>query len=145
MYTPLCDNLLTYVSFYFIVSVTETAKTASMASTNSNCIQLHDARTQNSQNNFVECHEQTMQITQSYLVFLLCLLLLLVRFADSLSIWTITAENKIGESEWKTLRLISGSKVKGDNDEDIVCGNSTYFHVLLAAYVRARNTGLSQS
>ena len=67
MYTSLCDNLLTYVSFYFIVSA-KTAKIASMASTNSNCIQLHDARTQNSQNNFVVCHEQTLKITQSYLV-----------------------------------------------------------------------------
>ena len=68
MYTPLCDNLLTYILFYFIVSAPETEKTASMASTNSNCIQLHGARTQNSQNNFVGCHEQTLQITQSYLV-----------------------------------------------------------------------------
>ena len=53
MYTSLGDNLLTYVLFYFIVSATETAKTASMASTNNNCIPLHDAGTQNSQNNFV--------------------------------------------------------------------------------------------
>ena len=83
MYTSLSDNLLTYVLYYFIVSATEIARTASMASTNSNCIQLHDARTQNSQNNFVECHEQTLQITQSYLVLMF---ILLVRFADSLSI-----------------------------------------------------------
>ena len=70
MYTSLCDNLLTYVSFYFIVSATDTAKTATMATTNNTCIQLNGARTQNSQNNFVVCHEQTMQITQSYLVFI---------------------------------------------------------------------------
>ena len=50
MYTSLSDNLLTYVSFYFIVSATETAKTATMATTNSLCIQLERARTQNSQN-----------------------------------------------------------------------------------------------
>ena len=85
MYTSLCDNLLTYVLFYFIVSATETAKTATMATTNNTCIQLDGARTQNSQNNLVVCHEQTLQITQSYLV-ITCLLLLLVRFADSLSI-----------------------------------------------------------
>ena len=85
MYTPLCDNLLTYVLFYFIVSATETAKTATMATTNNTCIQLDGARTQNSQNNFVVCHEQTMQITQSYLIFFI-MFILSVRFADSLSI-----------------------------------------------------------
>ena len=85
MYTSLSDNLLTYVLFYFFVSATETAKTATMAPTNNTCIQLHDARTQNSHNNFVGCHEQTLQITQSYLVIMF-ILLVLVRFADSLSI-----------------------------------------------------------
>ena len=88
MYTSLCDNLLTYILFYFIVSTTETAKTATMATTNNTCIQLDGARTQNSQNNFVECREQTLKITQSYLVITIIaiIIMLLVRFADSLSI-----------------------------------------------------------
>ena len=49
-----------------------------MATTNSNCIQLDDARTQNSQNKFVVCHEQTLQIMQSYLV-IRCLLFSSIR------------------------------------------------------------------
>ena len=56
--------------FIFIVSVT--AKIAAMATTNSNCIRLDDARTQNNKNTFVVCHEQTLQIMQSYLVLLSC-------------------------------------------------------------------------
>ena len=49
MYTYLCDNLLTYVLFYFIVNAAETAKTATMATTNNTCTQLDGARTQNNQ------------------------------------------------------------------------------------------------
>ena len=57
--------------FYFNFIVSATAKTASMATTDSNCIQMDNARTQNSQNKFVVCHKQTLRIMQSYLVIIM--------------------------------------------------------------------------
>ena len=91
--------------FYFIVSATtRTEKTASMATTNNNCIQLDDARTQNSQNKFVVCYEQTLQITQSYLVLTCLLNIIMFSSIRGFTVHlTTTAENKFGSQSVKHL------------------------------------------
>ena len=146
MYTSLCDNLLTNISFLFFVSATETAKTATMATTNSNCFQLQWCRNSEQSKHFRRVPRTD---NANYAVLFSFLIVFIITFS-SIRGFTVHLNDHSWKQNWgvrveNTWTNFRDLRSRRNNDEDIVCGNSTHFHVYSAAYVRARNIGLSQS